>query len=72
MVMHTARAPRQRTPKPPRIGTCPFCGGKHEIEGSDLSFWQVICTGCGARTGLYEEEALAIAAWNRRPIPGSP
>ena len=44
---------------------CPFCGGEAEIIGSNTTYW-IDCNECRAETGLFNTEAEAIAAWNRR------
>lgn len=44
---------------------CPFCGGEAEIIGSNTTYW-IDCNECRAETGLFNTEAEAIVAWNRR------
>jgi len=52
----------------PKLKPCPFCGGKDITYGyvSGTIFKAVWCYGCHARTGPFQTERDAIAAWNRR------
>lgn len=47
---------------------CPFCGEKYinllRIEESDECWLE--CSSCGIETQLYDNEELAVAAWNKR------
>ena len=61
---------------------CPFCGGEAEYVpnplGTDNNNFNMCgsvgmgvlvtyeCEECGADCGLYQDEAIARAAWNRR------
>ena len=50
---------------------CAHCGGKAERWTVQRTKW-VECRECGMRTGSYDDEVEAIAAWNRRtPAPGA-
>jgi Lar family restriction alleviation protein len=47
---------------------CPFCGTKTigEIHVPPVDGYIYLCTGCGARTQLFETPTLALVKWNRR------
>lgn len=56
------------------LAPCPFC--QHTgaaYVGAIRRGFAVTCSlgfgGCGAMSGIYDTEAIAIAAWNRRPTP---
>lgn len=50
---------------------CPFCGGEAKIRDFSTPDLEpeigVFCTNCRGQTFVYETEAEAIEAWNRRP-----
>lgn len=53
-----------------KLKPCPFCGGEAEINRG-YSFgmtyiYEVECENCKALMGVFESEAEAIEAWNRR------
>jgi Lar family restriction alleviation protein len=47
---------------------CPFCGGIEIMVFSLVitGLWLGECAGCGSQTALFNTEAEAITAWNRR------
>ena len=53
-----------------QLKPCPFCGGTdlYWPHGTDPAIIECGGFGCGARSGVPDEqtEAAAIAAWNRR------
>jgi len=53
------------------LKSCPCCGSK-SAHALMLPHWIVTCGNCGMRTGLYETEEQAIAAWNTRHEPHKP
>lgn len=46
------------------LKSCPFCGGKAEIDESLYTF--VRCENCKAESGVFLHKYEAIRAWNRR------
>lgn len=46
---------------------CPFCGCEEIEVGYDIhgAFW-CYCPACWSRTGTYDQDTLAVEAWNRR------
>lgn len=46
---------------------CPFCAST-EVEVVASRTFYVRCTKCGVRTDMQPTKALAIAAWQQRPI----
>lgn len=55
------------------VELCPCCKGISRIvashieeKGSVHTYYQIICTHCGLRTGRYVLPESAIFAWNRR------
>lgn len=47
--------------------TCPCCGGAaHFIQINKSGRGYVACKICDMQTGLYDNEAAAWYAWNRR------
>ena len=48
------------------IKTCPFCGSTSEVRHHVGSTYDIKCTVCWARSGLYYSEQEAIDAWNTR------
>jgi len=58
----------------PDLKPCPFCGKQPEIVGSDADdFCQISCGNidCFA-TFVRQNEASAVAAWNRRVAEPEP
>jgi Lar family restriction alleviation protein len=53
---------------------CPFCGREAKIRDFSIPDLDpeidVFCTNCGGQTFVYETEAEAIEAWNRRAEDG--
>ena len=60
---------------------CPFCGGEASINDDPTGnggkpimrgrvglgrLWSVECDECGADAGYWQEEGLAVRAWNTR------
>lgn len=50
----------------PKIKTCPLCGGEPKIRHHVTDTYDVKCTVCGCRSGLYDSEPDAVDAWNTR------
>ncbi len=48
---------------------CPFCGNPGEILAA-VGEWWGHCHVCSASSSLWNSQAEAIAAWNRRSAPG--
>lgn len=55
------------------IKACPFCGGKHMTQTVSFSDGYqegdpvyLKCRECHSRTGMWDKQSEAIAAWNRR------
>jgi len=56
-----------------RLKQCPFCGTHGKLSFDDTACYHgakgdyyIKCSGCRARSGYYETEEEAIAAWNER------
>ena len=47
---------------------CPSCGGKGDYLGSGCGTSFVYCMDCGMKTGLFDTEEKAWAAWDRRAV----
>lgn len=47
---------------------CPLCGGCPVLTEAMTEHW-VSCGTCGASGGMHGRLKLAIAAWNRHPLP---
>ncbi len=46
---------------------CPFCGGEAKIvNDEEFEVFFAICKHCNASTRLFDDEVVAIEAWNRR------
>ena len=52
------------------LKTCPFCGGKAEVNHVSLGGYEtgydVRCPDCGCGTDYCEEKQDAVNAWNKR------
>ena len=51
------------------IAPCPFCGGKAlvcEVDADGEKLLTVACVDCGISTMASDDEAEAVAFWNRR------
>jgi hypothetical protein len=55
----------------PKLRSCPFCGGKAELQQMPNAplWYRVQCRShqCGGTTWACMGEAKAVATWNRRP-----
>ncbi len=51
---------------------CPHCGGAPSITGSRNNPWRITCKSCGASSSLYDTDAEAAGAWNRRAGGNAP
>lgn len=47
------------------LRSCPFCGGKAQIEGSYGAFW-VRCNKCLVETTVKGTVQSAVNVWNKR------
>ena len=49
---------------------CPFCGGEAEVLTAESMnggyLFGIMCNDCRSRGDVYDTEAEAIEAWNRR------
>ncbi len=57
-----------RHPEKPKLLPCPFCG-REAPKIVKTAVWRVFCELCWSSSTVYEMEADAIAAWNRRATP---
>lgn len=48
---------------------CPFCGCRKIMVDYSASHQSIRCTKCHVSTPLYQDENIAVAAWNRRAEP---
>ena len=51
-------------PEAPVLKACPFCGGEGRVKAGDSAWVQ--CATCHGGSGVFDTEAAAIAAWNKR------
>ncbi len=49
---------------------CPFCGSGAVHWALVDGWWNACCHACDTRTGRYDTQEAATAAWNRR-VPGA-
>ena len=47
------------------LKNCPFCGGKTELDRTTDGY-SVVCSECGATTGVSWEKKIVIDNWNKR------
>lgn len=52
-----------------KLKPCPFCGSVHLSVLDYESRYRVECNFCKARSGIWDSEADAVDAWNRRVRP---
>lgn len=50
----------------PKIKSCPFCGGAPEVRHHVSDTYDIKCSACGCRSGLYDTEQATVDAWNAR------